>query len=226
MRTGRLAFPRRRKGGILFEPPELNEDNAGLVSSRSELGRAFTINNRADHRDVWKLLPIRRTTQHQSAAAHVAAADEVSRKSEPVVKNTKENIDILSCSNAAEKNDLALNGQLFRQTSRVGLNRRPITRIVLVNVNRCEFTEIIKMDVRARLDQPSGRRDDEYTGNAARRPRKGSRVGNLSAKVEAAEKSEHFRNWRPLFAAQFSREFEPRSIAQNHPRAFAAGVSG
>jgi hypothetical protein len=142
------------------------------------------------------------------------------------VKNAKENIDILSCSDTAEKNDLALSGQLLRQTSCVALNRRPITRIVLVNVDRCEFTEVMKMDARACIDQSSGRRDDKYTGSAARRPRKGTRVGNLSAKVEAAEKSEHFRNWRPLFAAQFLCELELRPIAENHPGAFTASVSG
>src|ERR1700730_6875615 len=57
------------------------------IAPRSEFRRAFSINDRARNCDVRKLLPIHCTAQHQSATAHIAAADELRRKSQPVAKN-------------------------------------------------------------------------------------------------------------------------------------------
>src|SRR5436190_23172278 len=76
------------------------------------------------------------------------------------------------------------------------------------------------------IDKPARGRNDKDTGSSARRPRKCCCVRNFSTKVEAAQKREHFRDWRGLFSAQFPREFELRSIAQNHSRSLTSGVSG
>ena len=76
------------------------------------------------------------------------------------------------------------------------------------------------------IDKPARRRNDKDTRSSARRPRKCGRIGNLSTKVEAAQKREYFRDWRALFPAQFPREFELRLIAQNHSRSLTSGVSG
>src|SRR5213595_984017 len=56
------------------------------------------------------------------------------------------------------------------------------------------------------------------------RTRKCICVGNFSTKIEAAQKSKHLRDCRALFVAQSSREFELRSLAQNHARSLTAGV--
>ena len=91
------------------------------TSARSEFGRALSIKNRARHANIWKLLPIRCAAQHQSATAHVAATDEISGESQLLPKTTQQNLDIFSCGNAAEKDDLASGWQLSCQTSRVTL---------------------------------------------------------------------------------------------------------
>src|SRR5439155_8616746 len=101
-----------------------------------------------------------------------------------------------------------------------------ITRIVLVNVDRGELTQVVEMNSLFCIDKPARRRNDKDTGSSPRRPRKCCCVRNFSTKVEAAQKREHFRDWRALFPAQFPREFEFRPIAQNHSRSFTSGVSG
>jgi hypothetical protein len=75
------------------------------------------------------------------------------------------------------------------------------------------------------IDQATSGRDHKHTGDSGRGPRKGSRICDLAAKVEAAEKGKHFRDRRAGFAAQFSREFDFRPVAQDHPRSFTACVS-
>src|SRR5262249_165470 len=77
-----------------------------------------------------------------------------------------------------------------------------------------------------RIDQAACRGDHKHAGRAARRPRKCCRIGNLPAEVEAAQKSEHVRDWCATFAAQSLGKRELRPIAQNHSRSFAAGISG
>src|SRR5439155_7522292 len=195
------------------------------IFARSEFGRAFSINNLARHANIWKLLPIRCATQHQSATAHVAATDEISRESQLLPKTRQQNIDIFSCGNAAWKDDLASGWQLSCQTSRVPLKRCSITRIVLMNVDRGEFTQVIEINSCCCIDKSARRPNDKHTWGSPRRARKCSCVSNFTAKVKAAQKSEHLGDRRALFVAQFSREFEFRPIAQNHPCSFTTRVS-
>lgn len=98
-------------------------------------------------------------------------------------------------------------------------------RIVLVNADHGELTQIIQIDARSCIDQAPRGRNDKHTRGSARRTRKRSCIGDFTAKVEAAEKGEHLRDWRALFAAQFAREFELRPIARNHRRSSTVGVS-
>src|SRR5207249_11813276 len=81
------------------------------------------------------------------------------------------------------------------------------------------------MNSRSCINKAACRRNDEDTRHSARRACKCRRIGDLSAKIEAAEKGEHVGDWRARFASQFSRQFELRPIAQNHPRSFTASVS-
>src|SRR5206468_7999511 len=124
------------------------------------------------------------------------------------------------------KDDLAPRWQFFCKNTRVSLNRRSITRIVTVNIDRCEFTQVIETDPRTGVNKPTTGRDHKYTGDSGRGPRERSRVCDLAAEVEPAKKGEHLRDWRAPFTAQFLREFELGTVAQNHPRSFTAGVSG
>ena len=74
-----------------------------------------------------------------------------------------------------------------------------------MNIDRCEFTQVIEMDPRSRIDKPTSGRDHKYAGVSGRGPRERSRVCDLAAKIEPAEKGEHLRDRRAAFAAQFPR---------------------
>src|SRR5207302_6799909 len=82
------------------------------------------------------------------------------------------------------------------------------------------------MNSRSCIDKTARGRNDKDTRSSTRRPRKCGCVRNFPAEVEAAQKREHLGDWRAIFAAQFSSEFELRTIAQNHSRSLTSGVSG
>src|SRR5260370_23550192 len=77
------------------------------ISPRCKFGRTFSINNRARHGDVWKLLPIPCATQHQAPATHVTTTDKVRWESQPVAKSRQQNIHVLTRRNAATNTDRA-----------------------------------------------------------------------------------------------------------------------
>ena len=79
------------------------------------------------------------------------------------------------------------------------------------------------MDPRSGIDKPTGGRDHKYTGDSGRGPRERSGVRDLAAKIEPAEKGEHLRDRRAVFAAQFPREFEFRPVVQYHACSFSTG---
>src|SRR5437588_1354971 len=196
------------------------------VSARSEFRRPFPIHNRACHRDVGKFLTIHRTTQHESATAHIAAADKCRRKSQPVAESCQQDFNVLAGGDAAEKNHFALCGQFGRETPRVALDRQPVARIALVNIHLCKFAQIIETNSCSRIDQAACWRNDKHTWSSARWSRKRRGVSNFSAKIEPAQKSEYVRDGRAAFAAQSSRERKLRLLAQNHSRSFASGIRG
>jgi hypothetical protein len=82
------------------------------------------------------------------------------------------------------------------------------------------------MNARSCIDKAACGRNDKDTRSSPRRPRKRSCVRNFPAKLQAPQKREHFRDWRAIFAAQFSREFELRPFAQDHSRSLTSNVSG
>jgi hypothetical protein len=171
-------------------------------------------------------LSINRAAQHQSAATHVAATDEVSGEAQPVTKVREQNINIFSRGNAAEQNDFAPGRYFFCQTPCVALERCSITRIIFVNVDHSEFPQVIEANSLARIDQAAGWRDDKHPRGSSDRARKCICVGNFPAKIEAAQKSKHLSDCRASFAAQSFREIELRSLAQNHARPLTGSVRG
>src|SRR6266481_4299225 len=73
------------------------------IPPRSEFRRTFSVNDRARHRDVRKLLTIHGATQHQSATAHVTTPNKLRRESQSVAKIRQQNIYVFARGNAAEK---------------------------------------------------------------------------------------------------------------------------
>ena len=95
-----------------------------------------------------------------------------------------------------------------------------------MNIDRGEFAEVIETNAHPCIDKPARRRNNKYAWHPSERACKRICVSNLSAKIKAAQKSKHLRDWYALGVAQFSREIEFRLLAQNHPGSLAAGVSG
>jgi len=171
------------------------------IHARSEFRRALSFNDRPGDGDVRKFLAIRSTAQHQSATTHVAATDKVRWKSQSLAKICQQSVDVLAGGDAPEKDDLAVDWQIAREMSRVPLDGHAIAWIVLVNVHGGKFAKVIQTDSRPGVNEAARRRDHEHAGQPASRPRESIRIGNLAAKVEAAEKSEDVGNWCAVLVA-------------------------
>src|SRR5215510_8492883 len=74
--------------------------------------------------------------QHQTAAAHVAAADELLRKKQAVAQDGKNRAEILLCRHAAEQDEIAFRTGSFMEAADAALERDPVTRLFLVDRNR------------------------------------------------------------------------------------------
>ena len=141
------------------------ESTAGVdlltISSRLELRWALSFSHGASDRDVAELAAVDGAAEEQSAAAHVAAPDEIGGETETLPKMLEQNIDVFRRSDAAEKNDLGGVRQFFREQLDVALQRGAITRIVFVNIDFGEFAQIGQADGLRGRDEPARRRDDQ-----------------------------------------------------------------
>src|SRR4051812_19438176 len=131
------------------------------ISSRLELWWALSFSHRAGDRDVIQLGPVDSATEKQSATAHVAAPDEIGGETKALTEMFQKYVDVFRGGDAAEKDDLGICRQFFRQTLNVPLERPAITRIVLLNVDFSELAEIGETDWGAGRDKAACRRDDE-----------------------------------------------------------------
>src|SRR5437762_7374849 len=108
-----IGSPKRSDNVVLVSPLCMrvcNSDNLSQSSSVCvwrEFRWPFAVHNRARHGDVQKLLTIRGATQHQSAAAHVATANKLRRKSQPVAKIRQQHFNVFPGGYATEKNHFA-----------------------------------------------------------------------------------------------------------------------
>src|SRR5205823_9840 len=89
-----------------------------------------------------------------------------------------------------------------------------------------KFTQILHANSHSPIDPFAGPPYHKPPRSSPRRPRKCICVGNLSAKIEAAQKGEHVRDWRATFRSQLSGEWKLRLVAQNHLGSFTPGISG
>ena len=84
-------------------------------------------------REVLQLAIGEDAPQHQPAAAHVAPADEIHRKQEPIAENRQQHLDVLSRRDAAEQHDIALGPGSSIQRARGPDQRIPIPRITEID---------------------------------------------------------------------------------------------
>jgi hypothetical protein len=167
--------------------------------------------------------------QQQSAAAHVAAADEIDRELEPLAEHLRQHVDVLGRGNAAEQDDLAVGADLLVERAGACEQRTAIPRIVGGDVHTGKGAD---RGVRHRgLDgtQSGVRRDDQRSASSElrggiRRPRERQRVGELALEVETADEGEYFADGDALFAAQADGEVERRLLGEHDLRARPGAV--
>src|SRR4029450_12116742 len=103
MAIARIGVAERARGGDLrlaatnprgLPPPE-----------RNELRRPLAMQHRTDNRRVGELDAVARLPEQQSAAAHVATADELDRKPEAPAEDADQHVDVLGRGYAAEEDD-------------------------------------------------------------------------------------------------------------------------
>ena len=154
-----------------------------------DAGGAFAFEDGAANGRVRQLAIFAGGTEEETAAAHVAATNEVGGKYEAVAEGFEEDVAILGGGDGAEKDGDAVGRELLRESGGVAAQRFTIARIVFVNVDFAEGAESGGRDVRERIEEPGiGRNDtDELAAIGADEV---AGVGDLAAKVESAGESE------------------------------------
>jgi len=104
--------------------------------------------------------------------------------------------------------------------------RFPVARICRVDIDLGEFAQVRQRDCRSCINKPASRGNHEHATRPIPDPGEHIRVSDFAAEVESAQESEDFGDRRALFAAESSGEIEPGAVAQQHPGAPPAGVSG
>jgi hypothetical protein len=180
---------------------------------------------RAGDRDVLELRALSDAAEHEAAAAHVAAADELARELEARAEEGFEDPDVLSGRDAAEQHDLVVGSERRGERARRALERTAVARLVLVDRRAGERAEVARADdLLGAHESPCGR-DDEGGGESVARAAERARVRELSAEVEAAQEGVDVAE-RDAVRAQPDGEVEPRLGPHEHPRALAVGARG
>src|SRR5262249_62914 len=148
----------------------------------------------------------------------------IGRKVQPLLKVFQENVHIFAGRDAPEKNDVAVSGQIFGETPDGFLERFPVARILLVDVDLAELAQVSQRDLSPYGDQSACRCDDERSEFAISIAGKHICVGNFTTKIETAQKCEYFGDGRSTAAPQFLCDIELGALAQDHLGAPAAGV--
>src|SRR5438067_6835425 len=149
------------RGSVPVRPSSFELRLSFPVSSRLELWRAFPFSHGAGDGNVGELAAVDGAAEQQSAPAHVAASDEIGRETESLTEMFEKHVDVFGGGDAAEENDLGIRWQRFREPFHVALERGPITRVGLVDIDRGEFLEISENDWRRGRNQSARRRDNE-----------------------------------------------------------------
>jgi hypothetical protein len=76
------------------------------ISTRLELWRALSFSDRAGDGNVVQLAAVDGAAKKQTAAAHIAATDEIAREAKSLAEVLEKNVDVFRRGNAAEEDDL------------------------------------------------------------------------------------------------------------------------
>src|SRR6185503_1202909 len=143
----------------------------------------------------------------------------------PLAQRGQQRLDVLPGRDAPEQHDLAAGSDPPGELTGVAVEWLAIARIVTRDIDGREAPEPRQIDRLVGRAQAVGRRDDEHPGAAVRCGRERARVGQLAAKVEAAQEREDLAEWSARDADALG-EVERRALAQHHLGAQPATVGG
>ena len=150
---------------------------------------AFSVQHGATNADVGKFAFFARRSQQESAAAHIASSDEISRELQSVAKAFEQDVAIFRRRDAAEQNRLATFPELACKRAGVASNRLKVARIGPVDIDVPKRAEFVDREPLFRIKQPAiGGDHADHSAGFTRDHVLG--VGEFASKVEAAGKRE------------------------------------
>lgn len=161
--------------------------------------------NRSSHWGVFEFGASRHVPQQEAAPAHVTTSDEVDRKAEVLAEDPEQDVDVLRGGDAAEQDNRDIADRLM-QRLRTLLEREAIQLVCRVDLRGRKGPDRLGGDTGVRTAESGVRRDDVDTGadqfgSVAGHLGESPRIGELAAKVEAADEGEQVAErhaaWRP-----------------------------
>ena len=152
-------------------------------------------------------------------------------KQQALAEDLHQDVDVLRRRHAAEQDDVALGADLFGERPGAGDEGLAVLRVVGGDVDRREPAQRLDRDRGLDGAQAGVGRDDQGAAGGQRqvglgRLRELERIGELAAKVEAADERERFTDRHALPAAQPHREVERGALREEHLRARSRAVGG
>jgi DNA end-binding protein Ku len=179
---------------------------------------------RAVEADVLELAALCDAAEHQTATAHVAATGERRGKAEPSAENLAKDAGILRCSYAAEQNGLTIVSDSRRQPLGVADEWTPVALLLEIDRHPGELSETSGGDTLFDRPEPPARGDDQRALDPVGRTREGARIGELAAKVEAAQERKDVAERCALWAAELDGERKRSAPGKHHAGTFALTV--
>jgi hypothetical protein len=142
-------------------------------------------------------------SQKQSTATHVATADKCRRKPEPRAEKVQQYIDILRRGDAPEQHDVAVCTDLDTEGADAALERLAVGRVAGIHVDFRKLPHRGDRDEGARIPEPGAGSDDVHPAVEANTCRtrwddESARIGELPAKIQAAQEGKQLAKWRAL----------------------------
>ena len=173
---------------------------------------------------VFEFTTVGDAAEKESAAAHVAAADEVDGKEKAFSKGLEENVGVFIRANASEQHDVCVRGEQRGQRGDVLFQGFTKVRILMIDGNAGKRTELIEGDGGVGRKQAAVTGDDEGGSDTFGRMGEGPGISELAPKVQTTEEGEDLAESDGFTALQAAGEFEAGAGTEDQLGAFTAGL--
>ncbi len=164
-------------------------------------------------------------SQHQSAPAHVAAADEIGGKHKTLTKDFQKRLCVFSARDAAEQHVQARWAGVLIQQFRSARKSISINVIAFIDRDIRNRAELLDRDGRIRRNEASARHNDDRGRNAGRSGGKGFRIGDLASKIQTTNETVDLAKGSAALA-QLHSQIEACLVAEQHVISRTTGLGG